>query len=152
MCIRDRITAGVRSSYWDVNNELTISPRFQVSYAPGTYRGYKLALGWYVQPPFYKELRMPNGVVNEDVLSQKSFHVLTGYTSSFGPKGTAGPKYKLILEAYYKQLWDLVSYDVDNVRIRYAGENNATGYVLSLIHISEPTRLLSISYAVFCLK
>src|SRR5678815_4808284 len=26
------------------------------------------------------------------------------------------------------------------------------GYILSLIHISEPTRLLSISYAVFCLK
>mgnify|MGYP002683008875 CR=1 FL=1 len=26
------------------------------------------------------------------------------------------------------------------------------GYCLSLIHISEPTRLLSISYAVFCLK
>src|SRR5678816_2365483 len=26
------------------------------------------------------------------------------------------------------------------------------GYYLSLIHISEPTRLLSISYAVFCLK
>src|SRR5678815_2598804 len=25
-------------------------------------------------------------------------------------------------------------------------------YILSLIHISEPTRLLSISYAVFCLK
>src|SRR5678815_25338 len=27
-----------------------------------------------------------------------------------------------------------------------------TMYSLSLIHISEPTRLLSISYAVFCLK
>src|SRR5678815_5792910 len=27
-----------------------------------------------------------------------------------------------------------------------------TGLILSLIHISEPTRLLSISYAVFCLK
>ena len=27
-----------------------------------------------------------------------------------------------------------------------------TGQNLSLIHISEPTRLLSISYAVFCLK
>eukprot|EP00658_Telonema_sp_P-2_P052367 TRINITY_DN4056_c0_g2_i8.p1 TRINITY_DN4056_c0_g2~~TRINITY_DN4056_c0_g2_i8.p1 ORF type:complete len:102 (+),score=31.91 TRINITY_DN4056_c0_g2_i8:138-443(+) len=26
------------------------------------------------------------------------------------------------------------------------------GHELSLIHISEPTRLLSISYAVFCLK
>src|SRR5678816_641770 len=28
----------------------------------------------------------------------------------------------------------------------------AKGLYLSLIHISEPTRLLSISYAVFCLK
>ena len=28
----------------------------------------------------------------------------------------------------------------------------STHRVLSLIHISEPTRLLSISYAVFCLK
>src|SRR5678815_988325 len=28
----------------------------------------------------------------------------------------------------------------------------SSGRVLSLIHISEPTRLLSISYAVFCLK
>src|SRR5665254_13057 len=28
----------------------------------------------------------------------------------------------------------------------------STGMMLSLIHISEPTRLLSISYAVFCLK
>ena len=27
-----------------------------------------------------------------------------------------------------------------------------SGSILSLIHISEPTRLLSISYAVFCLK
>src|SRR5678816_860742 len=29
---------------------------------------------------------------------------------------------------------------------------NAFVFSLSLIHISEPTRLLSISYAVFCLK
>eukprot|EP00658_Telonema_sp_P-2_P029324 TRINITY_DN22320_c0_g1_i2.p2 TRINITY_DN22320_c0_g1~~TRINITY_DN22320_c0_g1_i2.p2 ORF type:complete len:138 (-),score=53.91 TRINITY_DN22320_c0_g1_i2:113-526(-) len=29
---------------------------------------------------------------------------------------------------------------------------NGTDQYLSLIHISEPTRLLSISYAVFCLK
>src|SRR5678816_1533941 len=30
--------------------------------------------------------------------------------------------------------------------------STGTEYNLSLIHISEPTRLLSISYAVFCLK
>eukprot|EP00658_Telonema_sp_P-2_P046142 TRINITY_DN34254_c0_g1_i1.p1 TRINITY_DN34254_c0_g1~~TRINITY_DN34254_c0_g1_i1.p1 ORF type:complete len:137 (+),score=44.50 TRINITY_DN34254_c0_g1_i1:279-689(+) len=33
-----------------------------------------------------------------------------------------------------------------------ATPNNSNGTNLSLIHISEPTRLLSISYAVFCLK
>src|SRR5678815_5612691 len=32
------------------------------------------------------------------------------------------------------------------------GKNIVIEYRLSLIHISEPTRLLSISYAVFCLK
>src|SRR5678815_6161141 len=31
-------------------------------------------------------------------------------------------------------------------------EEISSAYDLSLIHISEPTRLLSISYAVFCLK
>src|SRR5665254_22877 len=33
-----------------------------------------------------------------------------------------------------------------------AGPDAAAATRLSLIHISEPTRLLSISYAVFCLK
>ena len=32
------------------------------------------------------------------------------------------------------------------------GIGTLAAYGLSLIHISEPTRLLSISYAVFCLK
>eukprot|EP00658_Telonema_sp_P-2_P057432 TRINITY_DN45899_c0_g1_i1.p1 TRINITY_DN45899_c0_g1~~TRINITY_DN45899_c0_g1_i1.p1 ORF type:complete len:100 (-),score=38.29 TRINITY_DN45899_c0_g1_i1:73-372(-) len=32
------------------------------------------------------------------------------------------------------------------------GSEGAVVLLLSLIHISEPTRLLSISYAVFCLK
>src|SRR5678815_2405244 len=31
-------------------------------------------------------------------------------------------------------------------------QKRGIGFALSLIHISEPTRLLSISYAVFCLK
>lgn len=127
-----RITGGLRGEYWDINREFFLSPRAQFTYTPSTYRGYKLAAGWYVQPPFYKELRRPDGVINENVLAQKSFQVLAGYSSAFGPMGTHGPKYKLIMEAYYKELWDLVSYEVDNVRIRYAGENNAVGYLAGL--------------------
>src|SRR5678815_5767312 len=42
---------------------------------------------------------------------------------------------------------------LDHVRETLERESgSATDNPLSLIHISEPTRLLSISYAVFCLK
>lgn len=127
-----RVTAGLRALHTDVNSETYISPRAQFSYSPGGGKGYKLSAGWYVQPPFYREMRMLDGVVNEGVVSQKSFQVLAGYSADFGPEATNGKKYKLIVEAYYKSLWDLVSYEVNNVRIRYAGENDATGYVAGI--------------------
>eukprot|EP00658_Telonema_sp_P-2_P035443 TRINITY_DN25777_c0_g1_i3.p1 TRINITY_DN25777_c0_g1~~TRINITY_DN25777_c0_g1_i3.p1 ORF type:complete len:267 (+),score=-34.29 TRINITY_DN25777_c0_g1_i3:77-877(+) len=42
--------------------------------------------------------------------------------------------------------------DFKNVKGIVNTINTQLTYILSLIHISEPTRLLSISYAVFCLK
>eukprot|EP00658_Telonema_sp_P-2_P059632 TRINITY_DN48757_c0_g1_i1.p1 TRINITY_DN48757_c0_g1~~TRINITY_DN48757_c0_g1_i1.p1 ORF type:complete len:127 (-),score=30.75 TRINITY_DN48757_c0_g1_i1:119-499(-) len=48
---------------------------------------------------------------------------------------------------------DLVRVGVDvQVSMCEAGGGSGAHHDLSLIHISEPTRLLSISYAVFCLK
>jgi hypothetical protein len=48
----------------------------------------KFATGLYAQPPFYKELRRPDGSINENLKSQKSFHVLAGYSAGFGPSGS----------------------------------------------------------------
>ncbi len=127
-----RITGGIRGQYWNLNDEWVISPRFQLTYSPGRHKGYKLATGWYAQPAFYRELRRPDGVINENLRAQKSFQILAGYSTAFGPEGEQGPKYKLILEAYYKALWDLVTYEVDNVRIRYSGANDATGYLAGI--------------------
>ncbi len=127
-----RLTGGIRGQYWDINKEFVISPRAQLTFTPGNDVGFKIATGLYTQPPFYKELRKPDGEINEGLKSQKSFHVLAGYSAGFGPEGSQGRKYKFILEAYFKSLWDLVSYEVDNVRIRYAGENNASGYLAGL--------------------
>ena len=39
-----------------------------------------------------------------------------------------------------------------NTSMSFSSDGAFEGKYLSLIHISEPTRLLSISYAVFCLK
>ena len=40
--------------------------------------------------------------------------------------------FRFITEAYYKQLWDIVPYDLNNVKIRYSGENNAKGYAVGI--------------------
>ncbi len=126
------LTAGIRAAYWDLNGEYIFSPRVQFLYKPLKTRvsqSYKLAAGLYFQPPFYRELRNLVGEVNQDVLSQKSLHVVAGTTWDF-PIG--GKDFRFIAEAYYKYMWDLVPFDLDNVRIRYYGDNLATGYATGL--------------------
>eukprot|EP00658_Telonema_sp_P-2_P037574 TRINITY_DN27019_c0_g1_i1.p1 TRINITY_DN27019_c0_g1~~TRINITY_DN27019_c0_g1_i1.p1 ORF type:complete len:116 (-),score=15.39 TRINITY_DN27019_c0_g1_i1:104-451(-) len=48
--------------------------------------------------------------------------------------------------------FNVLEWDREDRRLFAAGEQGTVDVFLSLIHISEPTRLLSISYAVFCLK
>jgi len=131
-----QITAGLRTAYWDLNNEFYVTPRVQLLYKPlgenAKDISYRLAAGLYYQSPFYRELRRLDGSVNEGLLSQKSLHILGGFTRDFLMKRVSKKKFRLIAEAYYKRLWDVVSYDVDNVRIRYSGENDASGYVAGL--------------------
>jgi len=130
-----RISAGVRGTYWDLNKELVISPRAQILYKPLGGKAdisYKLSGGLYAQPPFYREMRRPDGTVNTSLKSQKSTHVVGGLTSDFYYGKRNPKKFRFIAEAYYKSLRDLVSYEIENVRIRYSGENDATGYVAGL--------------------
>ena len=130
-----KLSAGVRMAHWDLNGETFITPRAQFLYKP--LRGkrdisWRLAAGLYFQPPFYRELRNLEGIVNRNVRSQKSAHVVGGFTYDFFMGKLSPTKFRLIMEAYYKKLWDVVSYEIDNVRIRYYGENDATGYVTGL--------------------
>lgn len=137
-----RMTAGLRAAYWTLNQELLISPRLQLYYTPRKYQNsqadttkktkdltFKLAAGLYQQAPFYRELRDLQGNINTGVLAQKSIHILGGIVWDFI---MFKRKFKFITEAYYKHQWDLIPYDIDNVRIRYYGDNLATGYVTGL--------------------
>lgn len=131
------LTAGVRSSYWDLNNEVTITPRIQFVWQPqwknklNQRRNIELkaSTGLYYQPPFYRELRDLEGNVNTSVKSQKSLHVVIGSDYKFKAWNR---DFRFITEMYYKYMFDLIPYDVENVRIRYYGENMATGYAAGI--------------------
>lgn len=130
-----QVSAGLRGQYWDLNGESFVTPRAQFLYKPlNTAKdiSYRVATGLYYQPGFYRELRRLNGTVNTNLQSQKSAHVVGGLTYDFLWGKRRPVKMRLISEVYYKKMWDLVSYDIDNVRIRYAGENNADGYAVGL--------------------
>lgn len=124
---RFNLLGGVRASYWDVNKELLISPRISCSFHPKWEREFlfRIASGYYQQPPFYRELRDMSGNLHTDIKAQKSIHFLTGMEYDF--EAWDRP-FRLVAEAYYKNLYDLIPYIVDNVRIRYLPEYTSHGY------------------------
>ncbi len=127
------VNTGIRYSYLSLSNQSLISPRLNVNYKPTHWEkdvSFRLAAGYYYQAPFYRELRRLDGTINRDLKAQKSVHLVGGMTYDFYWRGLSDKPFRIISEVYYKDLSDLVSYDQDNVRIRYSGANDATGYIV----------------------
>lgn len=124
--------AGVRYNYNSLNKEFLISPRLQLSWKPAWKRDivFKAAAGIYDQPPFYRELRRYDGTVNTAIKSQKSTQFVAGMDYNF--KGPGGRPFRITAEGYYKSMTDVVPYDIDNVKIKYLGSNNAKAYATGL--------------------
>lgn len=133
------INAGLRLSYWDFNKEFLISPRANVAFVPERNNNltFRFATGLYYQQPFYKEFRRPdedaegNTVItlNDRIKSQQSIHFILGGDYTFR---AFGRPFKLSAEAYYKKLNKLIPYEVDNLKVTYAGENQTHGYTTGL--------------------
>ena len=129
------LSAGIRANYWSFNNEFIASPRASVSFFPNWKAdfNFRLAAGFYYQTPFYKEIRSvvpdANGnnfvSLNRDIRSQRSFHLVLGMDYFF--RAWDRP-FKLTVEGYYKPADQVISYYVDNVRVRYSGRNDAIAY------------------------
>ncbi|MBO5226408.1 MAG: TonB-dependent receptor [Parabacteroides sp.] len=133
------LVGGVRGSYWSFNKEFIFSPRVSLGFIPNFDQNltFRLASGLYYQSPFYKELRTTvldeygNSItqLNKDLKSQRSIHVIAGGDYTFR---LLDRNFKLSADMYYKKLDDLNPYTVDNVKIRYYGENCATGRAMGL--------------------
>lgn len=125
------LQGGVRFNYNALNKEFLISPRVQLSWLPDAKKDwvFKIAAGTYHQPPFYRELRRYDGTINTNLKAQKSWQTVIGADYNF--KAFDRPS-RLTMEAYYKHMWDVDPYDIDNVRIRYFGNNNAKAYATGI--------------------
>ncbi|GGG50584.1 TonB-dependent receptor [Hymenobacter glacieicola] len=132
------LTYGLRLSYWTVNQQLNLSPRVQYAFtsARNPRVSWKAAAGVYYQPPFYRELRYQSGALqaqqgqlNPELRAQRSLHFIVGNELRFTKWGRP---FRFTGEAYYKYLTDVVPYDIDNVRLRYYAQNNATAYAAGL--------------------
>lgn len=135
--------AGVRIHNWNVNsdipnedgisssNQTVFSPRAQFAIKPNWEKDmlFRIAGGLYYQPPFYRELRDSSGIVQPNVKAQKSTHLVIGNEYSFNMWNRP---FKLVSEAYYKNLSDVNPYTLENVRIRYQANNNAKAYAYGL--------------------
>lgn len=127
---------GVRLSHWTFNTEWLLSPRASLRYTYGADHGkqVRISTGLYYQSPFYKEYRLSytdvdgNQMVemNPNIKSQRSWQVILGWDRTF--KAYDRP-FKFTAEAYYKGISNYIPYMVDNVQIRYAGENKGSAYV-----------------------
>ena len=134
-------TIGGRGGLRAYNNEYWFTPRANISYTPRSYflakdstvrrrnMKVKFASGLYYQPPLYRSMRGILGDINPDVVSQKSWHNVLGTEIYFTMWDRP---FKFVSEAYFKYMWDVVPYEIDNVRIRYYAENSAIAYAYGI--------------------
>lgn len=130
------LSAGVRIHHWELTNfsnsgSTFFSPRVQLSLQPIKNPNIvsRLSLGSYTQAPFYKELRDRSGNINPDVKPQQSFHVVASHDRKFS---LWDRPFVFQAAAYYKYLWDVNPYTLENVRIRYFADNNTKAWVYGL--------------------
>ncbi|VXC36030.1 TonB-dependent receptor [Flavobacterium sp. 9AF] len=133
------LNIGVRGHQWQVSgktvangeSQFSFTPRIQFAIKPDWEKDmlFRISGGMYHQPPFYRELRDYDGVVQPNVSAQKSIHLVVSNDYSFK---LGDRPFKLVSEAYYKKINDVNTYTIDNVRIRYRANNEATAYAYGL--------------------
>src|SRR5678815_5867256 len=94
------------------------------------------------------EKRCPTRAISGD--PKKAYFIENTLCIDCGACGVICPD-EAILDTYGNMTYVLKKAERP-IAIVHPDNCNGCGVCISLIHISEPTRLLSISYAVFCLK
>ncbi len=120
------LRTGLRFTEFDFNKEMLVMPRLNLIFHLAENTDLLMAAGRYTQPPLYKEFRSTGKERSEDLKAQKSDQFTLGMERRWAENMS------FRIEAYYKRLRDLISYDLWDVRLVYSGRNDAIGYVYGL--------------------
>lgn len=124
-----RVEGGTRFHFSQANRQFILSPRVQLLYQPSQRLQYRLGVGHYAQPPFYRELRDIDYRLIPTRRAQQSLQAVVGVDYRFS---VWERPFRYFAELYYKHLWDIIPYEIENVRLRYYGTNQAQGYAYGL--------------------
>lgn len=113
------------------NNQAFVSPRVSFAFKPNikTDLRFRTTAGVYQQAPFYREMRRTDGSLNPNVRAQRSYQIVESIDWNF--KLFKKP-FRLTTDVYAKYVDNLIPYSIDNLRIRYTGDNNAEGYAVGM--------------------
>ncbi|HLO58909.1 MAG TPA: carboxypeptidase-like regulatory domain-containing protein [Bacteroidales bacterium] len=125
------VNAGIRFNYLTTNEQFLVSPRVRVTFIPDWENkiSFHTAVGWYYQPPFYKEMRDPQGKLYPRIKAQRSIDFTAGMNLDFLMWNRP---FRLTSEVYYKNLNHLVPYIIDDVDIQYLPQYSAKGYATGI--------------------
>jgi len=128
---RTDVSYGMRLHYHSITSQWTVNPRLQASWKPAVGKDLvlRLAAGMYHQPPYYKEFRQLDGQINTGIKAQSSAHYIAGFDYEFQ---LFGRPFKMMTEAYYKQMWNVIPYVIENVNIRYLPGETAKAFTYGL--------------------
>jgi hypothetical protein len=125
------LTVGLRANYWDLNHQTVLGPRATLSVKPRWKRDIVLRFssGYYYQPPFYKELTDLSGKLYTSLKAQTAVHVIGAMDWNFTAMSRP---FKFVTEIYYKYLYNLIPYELNDVNLRYYSNETSTGYAAGI--------------------
>jgi outer membrane receptor protein involved in Fe transport len=118
---------GGRVDYFDLNKDLTLSPRISAGYSLTDRTSLRAAWGYYYQSPIYRQLNS-SASSDTNTQSQLAIHYIIGLEHSIFFSDVPTDFLKFKVETYYKNYHDLISSWYGTFeRLTYSGYNDATG-------------------------
>ena len=147
------INAGARFDYFDLNKQLTLSPRINLSYSTNSGMVFRAAWGHYYQSPIYSQLAY-SVASDTNTKAQKAIHYVVGLEQNINLSQIEMSTLKIKVDFFYKDYENIISsYYSHFDRLFYTLQNDAVGNakgvdVYLLLNIPNFYTWVSYSYLV----